>query len=201
VPGNFQNDDTFCRSLLTIIDDQLGKHNFQENEIRHQAMVLVDRRIVATNLSNSLCRLSGAQSEANTFAKAVIGDTNGETFTTEFVEGKFKVAIVCGKLMEGFDNSNVSLCIILCKVKSLLTFNQFIGRCQRMSELTEGRVDTVNGKIISFPQFGQRDMWKRNHDEYIQVVDPEDDFDSFLEDTDDGIFGTLLQFEQDWMDG
>jgi len=170
VPNGFEHNEEFCNQLHELIRFQLLQHDTQANqEVCHQAMILVRLSSEATSLANTLNRVSG---DAN-FARGVIGDKNGEEYTTQFKDGAFKVAIICKKLLEGFDNNNVSVCVIIRNVKSQLLFNQFIGRCVRMSEFADGRKDVVNSQVITFERYRQDILW--NNRDMLAEDDPEDE--------------------------
>jgi hypothetical protein len=50
----------------------------------------------------------------------------------EFKKGKIQVLLICGKLLEGFDYSKVSVCAFLNVTSSIVRFSQFSGRCIRI---------------------------------------------------------------------
>jgi superfamily II DNA or RNA helicase len=140
-------------------------------------MILVQLRDEATSLAHSLNQITGN----DLFACAIVGGRNGDENTRRFRDGDYNVAIVCKKLLEGFDNSNVSICVIIRNVRSRVLFNQFVGRCVRMSELLDGRVDTVNAEVISFQRFNQRVMWDSRDllatEDPVEEADPVEDED------------------------
>jgi len=169
VPESFELDDNFCGSLHKYIQDNLKEHNEQEKTIKHQAMVLVRLTSEATDLACSLNKIS----ENASFACAIIGDRNGDDKTRRFREGDFKVAIVCKKLLEGFDNSNVSICVIIRNVRSRVLFNQFVGRCLRISDFPDKHSDEVVAQIMSFQKYEQSTLW--NNRDSLAEEDPKDE--------------------------
>lgn len=94
-----------------------------------------------------------------------------------FLNGDLRVLIVCGKLLEGFDHSNVSVVGIFRNVglNTRVVFSQFIGRAVRKSTPD----DPVTATILSHIKFNQR----ANYDQ-LDVL-PDDDSQEDDEEEDD----------------
>ncbi len=73
--------------------------------------------------------LTTNKSEANRFAKLLnttakrdtaasyTGDTkNSDNILRQFEKGEFRILVVCGKLLEGYDRKQISVCAIVRKV-------------------------------------------------------------------------------------
>lgn len=104
------------------IERYLRKHDEDEPRIKHQALILVRLTDKANSLAANLNQLE------DNFAVAISSSKNTEQMITAFTKGTYRVGIVCGMLLEGYDNNKVSVCIILRKVGSKVVFNQFVGR-------------------------------------------------------------------------
>lgn len=142
-------------------------HDEREQRIKHQALILVRLTDEAKILAETLNEF-----EKN-FAVAIYSsEAVGENIKA-FTNGTFRVGIVCGMLLEGYDNNKVSLCIILRKVGSKILFNQFVGRCLRMATFEGQEKDRTKAKVLSFKAFGQQKMWEQMNE--IANEDPRDD--------------------------
>jgi len=95
-----------------------------------------------------------------------------------FTKGEKKIGVVCGMLLEGYDNSNVTVCVILRKCQSSVLFEQFVGRCIRMRRdlpgaLRTGRMnDRATATVLSYDHFCQRSMWIKRENNVIADADP-----------------------------
>jgi len=143
----------FLEQLGNDIEEILNKHNSQERRNpKHQAMVLVNTIAEAKMIAEGL----------GPAATVIVSDKDSKTTLTKFTKGEdnTKIAVVCGMLREGYDNSNVSLVVFLRKCKSRVLFEQFCGRCVRMNrELTGKDPDKAVGTILSYQHFRQSEMW------------------------------------------
>jgi superfamily II DNA or RNA helicase len=146
--------ETEFKKLNEDINDILLEHDLLMPEVRHKAMVLVFKIEMAITVARKLNKATYCTSEKSTDRNKEIFDQNNDTY---------RVLVVCGKLLEGYDNSNISLCVILRNVGSLITFTQFVGRCLRISPGVN--TDRVKAVVLSYSGFNQREMW----DKYEQI--------------------------------
>lgn len=177
-------DSEFLSQVKHDIYEILDKHLAQETraedsfskEQKHQpqAMILVRTKIEAKEVAAQL-------GDEATF---VVSEKSSKQNTEDFSEGikellfyqifhffKFlyilftgrkRIAVVCGMLKEGYDNSNVTLAVILRNCQSRVLFEQFVGRCMRMRRtLTGKQVDKTTGIVLSYQHFKQRKMWEK----------------------------------------
>ena len=90
---------------------------------------------------------------------------------TTWIADTTRVLVVCGRLLEGYDNKNISVCGIARNVgrSSKVIFTQFVGRCLRRAAPN----DPITATIISHQYYNQR----ANFDALDEVteVDMEDD--------------------------
>lgn len=104
------------------------------------------------------------------FAVAILGSecnlnkrraSSEKTPLEKFTAGEYRVAITCGVALEGYDNSKVTVCVILRKiVTGRILFTQFVGRCKRMHQMKEGeKLDQSVGTVFSYCEFQQKIMW------------------------------------------
>jgi superfamily II DNA or RNA helicase len=161
---------------------KLREHDKQEAAINHKAMVLVTTTYEAKRGS---IEVSKATSE-NIATYYVSGSkTEMERNFKKFEDGKSRILFVCGRLLEGnplfalhlgwmcvnfyaiyqnvsgYDNPDVSVCVILRKVGVLGLFIQFVGRCIRRSKSLPGnRIDPVEAIVASIPEFEQDKMFE-----------------------------------------
>ena len=86
-------------------------------------------------------------------------------FDDKVMPNNFCTLVVVGKLLEGYDNRNVSVVAIVRKVspESKVLFTQFVGRAVRKAS----RNDPVNAVIVSHPRYEQQ----RNYDNFDQIAD------------------------------
>jgi superfamily II DNA or RNA helicase len=107
-------------------------------------------------------------------ATYIISGKDGKKNILKFTQGEKQIAVVCGMLREGYDNPNVTLCVILMHCQSRVFFEQFCGRCMRMNRTLTGKhPDKTKGTVLSYPQYQQEKMWEAR--EYIANEDPEEE--------------------------
>jgi len=169
VPALFSADMNFVARLSELIDNTLNQHDIMEPRVRHQAIILVRLTDDAADLARSLNTYRNEE-----FAVSITSGTASQANIQLYSQGYFRVGIVCRMLLEGYDNSKISTCLIMRNVhpSSKVLFAQFVGRACRMSRFQDGSRDPVNAAIISFPQFGQRLLWQAM--EELNDVDPVD---------------------------
>ncbi|CAF4353425.1 unnamed protein product, partial [Adineta steineri] len=80
------------------------------------------------------------------------------------------VLVVCGKLLEGYDRKQISVCAIVRKVapKSKVLFTQFVGRCLRKVRPD----DPVDGRILSHVYYQQQQNYNNLNE--VAEDDPDD---------------------------
>lgn len=138
-----------------------------------QALVVVRKKAEAIDIAKKL-------GDDATF---VISGREGKKNLDDFTKGRKKIAVVCNMLREGYDNPNITLCVILLNCQSRVFFQQFCGRCMRINrELTGARPDRTVGTVLSYAKFDQKKMW--NDREYLANVDPDSDPNSESESDD-----------------
>lgn len=103
-------------------------------------------------------------------ATYIISGKVGAKNLKEFTSQQKKVGVVCGLLLEGYDNANVTLAVILRKCQSRVLFEQFVGRCVRMHRESAGR-DKSKGVILTYDYYNQQPLWDVR--DKVAVVDPE----------------------------
>jgi len=111
---------------LAILDG----HNQQVQGAQYQALILVTNSTTAVErcslIINAKC---GEEISAPYHSKKDLE----ENFQGFHKFSKFKILVVCGKLLEGYDNSNITVVGIVRNVSSKVVFSQFVGRCLRNS--------------------------------------------------------------------
>lgn len=145
--------------------DQLKKHDFDDPTVQHKAMILTNTTNEADKVSNYLSLLGvSARSFYAPMDKSIVDD---------FKAGIFRILIVCGSLLEGFDHKPVSIVLILRDVASKVLFTQFVGRAVRKAHY----LDPVTALIYSHHRCNLLDI---NEFENMATVDPPDDSDTHV---------------------
>lgn len=160
-------DPAFLDQLHKDVKDILKKHRRQEPREKHpQAMILVATKVEAKAVAAGL----------GPTATFIIADNQMERNLSAFTKKEKTIAVVCGMLREGYDNSSVTLVVFLRKCKSSVLFEQFCGRRIRMHRLLTGKnPDKTVATVMSYTYFGQRKMWEAR--ERRAEMDPEDEDD------------------------
>ncbi|OXA47210.1 uncharacterized protein LOC110855792 isoform X3 [Folsomia candida] len=167
------DDPDFFGDLRNDIDEALGRHVAQENrnvgEHSPQAMILVTTMKQAEETAEALGR------DATFVISAAEGDAN----LKQFNKGDKKIAVVCGMLREGYDNSRVTLVVFIRNCGSRVLFEQFCGRCIRMNRnlanvtRSEMGKDKTIGTILSYQCYpGIKKFWEER-DKPIADVEPD----------------------------
>uniref|UniRef100_A0AC34RH11 Helicase ATP-binding domain-containing protein n=1 Tax=Panagrolaimus sp. JU765 TaxID=591449 RepID=A0AC34RH11_9BILA len=165
----------FIKDINNVTDNELEQLAFKMEEklnaqddvvknIHHKAMVLTKKaKKDAEDMTDRFNSIRGLQA---TFCTS---DPEGKTNLRNFKkDGNIRIMVVCQKLTEGYDNSDVSMCVILRNIGSDILFNQFVGRCIRVSHDRENlKEDDVKAVI-----YGPQGMWERY--ESNAITDPED---------------------------
>ena len=133
----------------------MNQHDEQDGEMKHQAMVL----------TQTIRDLNPAEDFKTVYGNdyATYHSKSGNHILRKFNEGRTRVLVVVGKLLEGYDNKRVSVVGIVRNVapRSRVLFAQFVGRAVR-----KGRQDDpVTAVIVSHPEYHQRQNW----DQFEQI--------------------------------
>ncbi|CAF0863255.1 unnamed protein product [Adineta steineri] len=165
--GNDQDSGPERRTLLSAeILKILDEHDRQDPSVKHQAMVLTKDKEEAKQFTKQL-KLTAKQDIAESYT----GDTKSpDSILQKFENAQIRVLVVCGKLLEGYDRKQISVCAIVRRVapKSKVLFTQFVGRCLRKVRLD----DPVDGRILSHVYYQQQ----KNYNNLNEVAedDPDD---------------------------
>ncbi len=161
------------------INGILEEQREMEDRFVPQAMVLAKGRDEVFKIVEELNDEFGRN-----YAVAISGETKRiAEGLRDFTEGKFRVAVTCKVGLEGYDNTKVTLCVILRKITTgRIMFSQFVGRCMRMRrELGEidGREvrDRNVGMVVSYEIYEQEKLMREYQglDEVIAEEDPENE--------------------------
>jgi superfamily II DNA or RNA helicase len=77
-----------------------------------------------------------------------------------FDAGSTELLIVCGMLLEGYDNPRISVCAIMSNMKSGIRFSQFVGRAIRLNRKGgETKEDPVFAQLITNDRFNLRSLF------------------------------------------
>lgn len=115
---SMEQDKGFLLQLRADISDILVRHHRIESRFDQQAIVLVGNQAIAKSVAE------GLGEDATYIISGKVGSTNLKEFTSH----QKKIGVVCGMLLEGYDNANVTLAVILRKCQSRVLFEQFVGR-------------------------------------------------------------------------
>uniref|UniRef100_A0A914CG84 Helicase ATP-binding domain-containing protein n=1 Tax=Acrobeloides nanus TaxID=290746 RepID=A0A914CG84_9BILA len=177
----WSNDDELIQRMYAEIKGFLSQHNKLDNSIEHQAMVLVNRKAEArqysehlnkiepqiatycTSMESAKVKKDSQESKKESKKKKPIKDSS-KINEKNFTNGKHQIMFVCGKLIEGYSNSKVSVCVILRNVRSTIMFTQFVGRCLRLNEKRKEdniakQTQEVTAQILSLKRHDQYRMW------------------------------------------
>ena len=148
---NLPNDRSLQEKKLNQIGKDikaiLDEHDLLERNVKHKAIVLVRLTEEAEDGKKYIDKATYCTSKKES-------DGYLEDFNKN--DDKYRIIFVCGRLLEGYDNPNISVCVILRNVTSKLLFSQFIGRCMRKSSES----DKIKGCILSYTCFNQKPLWE-----------------------------------------
>lgn len=167
----------YVHDINAILEEQ------QEIEDRFvpQAMVLAKGRDEVFKIVEELNDEFGRN-----FAVGISGETKRiAEGLRDFSEGRYRVAVTCKVGLEGYDNTKVTLCVILRKITTgKIMFSQFVGRCMRIRRgLGEVRgrekCDRNVGKVVSYKIYEQEKLRREyeSMEEIIAGMDPVDEED------------------------
>lgn len=91
----------------------------------------------------------------------------------ELKEGKIRIIVMVGMLLEGFDHPPISVAAIATRIHSRVKFAQFIGRAQRVVRVQQEVEKNVVAHIVTHEYFQQ----ENNFREYISPILPVDEND------------------------
>lgn len=166
----------------------LSLHDKEDPSTRHKAMILASR--VTAEDSDVRLLTTVYDMLYREKCKSFVGGKSEEV-VEEFKSNasSLRTLIVCGRLLEGFDDRSVSVVCIHRKVsrQSIVLFTQFVGRCMRKVRSH----DPVRAVVLSHVKFDQEYNYKSlNH---IAELDP-DDKDIISEKFDSRLNGKLQGF-------
>jgi len=144
----------------------------QDNLINvvHKAMVLVRKdRDYTREMANRFNAIPDLNFRATFCTSDQPSDSNLVNFKQD---PNLRIMVVCQRLTEGYDNSDVSVCVILRNVTSYIIFNQFVGRCIRISQDRENFQDA---DVVARLYGGPEAMWNRYNQELLATDDPVDE--------------------------
>ena len=158
------------RGVLQLVRNTLERHDQQDNDHRHKAMILATDQEEARNIA-TMWNDGADNRECLTF---VGGDPIQNVNTFQNPISNVRVLVVIYRLTEGFDCRNVSVAAILRNVQpqSRVYFAQFVGRAVRKLHPD----DPVEATVISHQVHNQR----QNHialftnNLTVAEVDPDD---------------------------
>jgi len=152
-----ENTPEFYAKLKCDISDILNKQKQQEPRMngKQQALILVKGIPECEQVAN------GLGDKATFIIAGAKGDRNLEKFTKS--PETCNIGVICKRLLEGYDNANVTLCVVLRNMKARATFEQFVGRCSRINRelqsVTRGQCDRTQGILLSYTRYAQKRMW------------------------------------------
>ena len=160
------------------INGYLRQHDAKDPNIKHQAMVLTQRVIKAEafrDCYNFVHQELGSPFRCETLTGPSSVRNDGVLRRFDANHTNFRTLVVVGKLLEGYDNRNVSVVAIVRKVspESKVLFTQFVGRAVRKAS----RDDPVDAVIVSHPIYEQR----RNFENFDRIAEA-DPVDEQIED-------------------
>ena len=151
------DEDKRMKKIAAKIKETLRKHDQEDPKIKHQAMVLTQQR---QDLNAAMSFKEIYQDGCEVFI------TGSKPKVVEnFNKNKFSTLIIVGKLLEGYDNPNVSVVAIVrnVSINSRVLFAQFVGRAVRKAH----KDDPVTTTIISHVYYKQ----KQNFDQFDKIAE------------------------------
>ena len=155
------NDDTHARASYKVAEKiitYLKDHDNLDNQHIHQAMVLSQTITNLRSAEEFAEQYNAVANEAGEKECAIYSSGRGEEAAEKFKKQQLRTLVVCGKLIEGYDNKNVSVVAIIRNVgkKSRVLFTQFVGRAVRKLY----KDDPVDAVVISHQRYKQEDNFK-----------------------------------------
>lgn len=121
-----------------------------EDDRRHQAMI-----ITSTKHKADVCAAYINNNRDGNIAESFYAEKQNTNVKDRFDRGEIKILVVCGSLIEGYDNKNISVVGIIRNIqpKSKVLFTQFVGRCIRRY----GQEDRLTSYVVSHCIYDQRE--------------------------------------------
>ena len=113
------------------IKQTLNEHDRQHEGVFHQAMVLCQTIETINQLGTFVDLYNQNEPDPINQCRQYAGKSP-DTVKQDFIAGKFRTLVICGKLKEGFDHKNVSVLGVIRNVHSNVLFAQFVGRAVRI---------------------------------------------------------------------
>ncbi len=134
-----------------------------------QAMILSKTLNGVSKIVHELNQMFG-----NDYAVSISGKSkiNAEGLKA-FTDGKHRVAVTCKVGLEGYNNTNVTLCVFMRKiVTGKIMFSQFVGRCIRIKR----GLPEINGKVVTDRTIGRVISYKKfDLEKQLQVYEEMDE--------------------------
>ena len=164
-----QHNISSIQAVAHLVRKYLDKHDQQDQQIKHQAMVLAQTKearnaaLDFVDAYNLLYPMDGCEKYVSGSHRAILKN---------FTEGKIRVLVIVGRLLEGFDRKQVSVAAIARNVhySSRVLFAQFIGRAVRKYNDR----DPVTTMVVSHQIYNQR----RNYEQFDKVA-PDYDIEDY----------------------
>jgi superfamily II DNA or RNA helicase len=142
----------------------LNDHDKLDGQVKHKGMILAHRVCDANRAMLVLNKIYGDNTAV------VYAGNVPETVLKDYEAGKYRILIICGKLLEGYDNPTVSVVGIHrnIHIRSRILFSQLVGCCVRKASPT----DPVTAYVVAHTKWKQYDNYKQL--DTLASTDPED---------------------------
>ena len=153
------------------MENYLNIHDEADPTVRHQGMVLTQSKL-GRNPAIPFCNIYNGMYPNK--CAVYVTETSRDVLDA-FVNGKIRVLVIIGRLLEGFDHEAVSVLGIVRNIAptSRVLFAQFVGRAVRKNSPSDG----VPAQIVTHENFDQ--LQNYNTFEKLAEVDPSDDDDDY----------------------
>ena len=138
---------------------------------RHAALIITRDMSEASSVMLNAQREHPGLSIAQVHGNVPEGDRKAAI--SYLKEGKIRIIVMVGMLLEGFDHPPLSVAAIATRIHSCVKFAQFIGRAQRIIRVEQEVEKNVKAHIITHEYFQQQ----KQYDEYITPSIPEEEND------------------------
>ncbi len=169
------SDETIFAEIAKKIKEYLDKHDQDDPLcVPHQAMVLT-QSTKFKNPANGFAEVYNVtNSKSEDHCDVYVSGKKYKSVEDRFNSHELRTIVIVGKLIEGYDNSNVSVVAIVRNVHSTVLFTQFLGRAIRKNRHGNGP-DPICAAVISHERFKQR----KNYELFDKIAeeDPEDEND------------------------
>ena len=173
-PGD--EDEMIFENIAGEIKKHLQLHDELDPQgVPHQAMVLAQSIKTINPAEGFAAVYNSVNSNAEDRCEVYVSGKKYKHVEDKFNNHKLRTIVICGKLIEGYDNSNVSVVAIVRNVTSKVLFTQFLGRAIRKNRdvRSQDQADPIRAAVISHGHYKQR----KNYDSFDKIAeeDPEDD--------------------------